>query len=30
MKMSLNKFTRKATIAKKSDRYEAYDLGLEN
>lgn len=30
MKIPLNEFTRKATLSKKSDRYEVYDLGLEN
>ncbi len=30
MKIPLNQFTRKATLAKKSDKYEVYDLGLEN
>ena len=30
MKISLNQFTRKARLAKKSARYEVYDLGLEN
>jgi len=30
MNISLNEFTRKASLVKKSDRYEVYDLGLEN
>ncbi len=30
MKIPLNQFTRKAMLVKKSDRYEVYDLGLEN
>ncbi len=30
MKIPLNQFTRKARLVKKSDRYEVYDLGLEN
>ena len=30
MKIPLNEFTRKATLSKTSDRYEVYDLGLEN
>ena len=30
MKIPLNQFTRKAMLAKKSDKYEVYDLGLEN
>ena len=30
MKIPLNEFTSKARLVKKSDRYEVYDLGLEN
>ena len=30
MKIPLNQFARKAGLVKKSDRYEVYDLGLEN
>ncbi len=30
MKVPLNEFTRKAGLVKKSDRYEVYDLSLEN
>jgi mannose-6-phosphate isomerase-like protein (cupin superfamily) len=30
MKIPLSEFTKKAKLAKKSDRYEVYDLGLEN
>ena len=30
MKIPLSEFTKRARLAKKSDRYEVYDLGLEN
>jgi len=30
MKIPLSEFTKKATLVKKSSRYEVYDLGLEN
>ena len=30
MKIPLNEFTKRASLVKKSDRYEVYDLALEN